>query len=826
MVLTSRSAPVPASQKPTMIAMTRAVLLLIFVATAAASAVKEATCPSDLPDGETCESSTTAESDDKQWSWERIVKGDKTIIANGNVYPPTPAEKWTDCLLLVTRNQVMWHCPDVNDNGNPDDPNDYRRTILYRTATGSRLRGAFTAPGTDKRRLWLLDSPPDRDVIIELDTVTGEVCQVLQIEGTVDGHDVVRIDNIIFMVDTRNGHIVEFELPASAEPYTQSSIELGATPTKDKGYVNIIKRHTGYTRQDHVNNVAVHPDVLVTSLHAGRSSKTRHSALLRSHADVEGRELNVAMDGFAPVTNMGTWCHGIAFWKDDRTGDVRLISLDSQSGAMASVVVSPGENSKNIVGTRHVLWEPDLNHPVLIPPEGIAKRFNNGSNIFSKGLAVQGNVAFFGVSYARAPPLRATVPEMLLVAVDLVTGNEKWARTVRTNGLINQILTESYLGWQVQLPADMTTIEMTYHGAGGSMVQVCDDDIKDGDEISKEICKMLEVGDNKKHCHDRNSKEAVLAREVCCACGGGNVYMTPFMAGALDSEITKLQKTVEVTSTFVHTAECLESNGTTKSLPLEMKTKHAARQLSNYEKDLKFVLKHICNLNVSPLVNKLVALGEGEDNSLDKQFTNERQFSEGNGIITERMEVNRRIKPGTTSIQLIFSSRQADEIFHFPWLDDWLPLLQDTILTPLNIPVNRIIRMMFANMPEGSTINFHHDLNPWVEKAHRVHIPLITHDDIFFLTKVEEYDEKTGKREERLLRIKSKAGEVYEFNNALGHAVRNFGRSRVHLIIDWTETPIEESAVTKVNPGDICAYPLSSTTLICAPATGEEDKRE
>ena len=131
-------------------------------------------------------------------------------------------------------------------------------------------------------------------------------------------------------------------------------------------------------------------------------------------------------------------------------------------------------------------------------------------------------------------------------------------------------------------------------------------------------------------------------------------------------------------------------------------------------------------------------------------------------------------------------------------------------------------RMMFANMPEESTINFHRDLNPWVQKAHRVHIPLITHDDIFFLTEVHEYDEETDEREQRVLRIKSKAGEVYEFNNALGHAVRNLGKSRVHLIIDWMEEPIEESTVRKVNPGDICAYPRNSKTLLCAPKSSEE----
>jgi hypothetical protein len=389
---------------------------------------------------------------DQHWSWERIVKGDKRIVANGNVFPPSSTERWTDGLVLITGNRVMY-CPSNSDEKT-------YRTVLLRTTKheSGAFVGAFTAPGTEGRRLWLLDARQGHDIIVELDTVDGDILQELEIRGTEDGHDVVRIDDRIFMVDSKHGHVVEFELPASAAPYFESSMEAGATEVGEKGYVTVVKRHTGFTQEDHVNNVAVHPDILVASLHAGKILRTRHSALSRSLSEAGGRELTLEKDGFSPVTNMGNMCHGIAFWKDEATSNVQLISLDSKSGSLASVVVSSPIN--NNVGQHKVLWEPDLGHPVLIPPEGLAKTHSKGPGAFSKGLAVQGGVAFFGVSCARPRPLRRAVSDVLLVAVDLVTGKEKWVRTVRTNGLVNQILTESSLGWQVQLQKVVSTAEL------------------------------------------------------------------------------------------------------------------------------------------------------------------------------------------------------------------------------------------------------------------------------------------------------------------------------------------------------------------------------
>jgi len=755
-----------------------------------------------------------ATNDPSGWTWNKILQSREPIVSNGNIWPPPPNESSLDCLILVTRNQLMWHCPSGNET-------TYERTMLHR-GNPARYRGAFMGLGSDERRMWILDSPllPDTDELLELDTMTGKILQKVVIRDSIDGHDAVIVGNKVFIVDTRHGDIIEVAVPASSPPYTESSIQAGAEKAEDEGYANIIKRHTGFTRADHVNNVAIHPHLLISNLHGkgaikrdvsnGVSSATRLSALDRSIPEEEGRELNLEQDGFTSVQNVGTWCHGIAFWEDsgdqeNSQSQIKLISLDSKSGTMVSVVLS-GPNP----GTREVLWAPDENHPVLVPPDGVAQAYNNGAKIFSKGIAVQGGVAYFGVSYARAPRLRQTVPESLLVAVDLKSKKELWVRTVRSNGIINQILTRSYIG-DVQLPTEMSSIEITHHGGGGVLVDVCEDIVEDlGGDDSEVMCKL--AYNDPSVCQDRN------ARTLCCACrGGGKRFKSPHMAGSLDKEVMKIEEHVNATVTFVEHHQCLDKNGLTKRLPLEMKSRSNIATITSIDKDLDNIVKHLCNVNVEPIRELVLGLG-------DAGFTHEYQYENNNAVFREPLSTQ-KFKPGCNSIYFVFSSKKGDKSYHFPWLNEWLPILQEQILQPLGIPVNQILRMQLASMPESSDIKFHMDKNVWVQYSHRVHIPIITHPDVFFLAEVK--NQRTEGNE--ILRIKSNAGEVYEFNNAKGHAVRNIGPNRVHLIIDWVEKALyneqenDMDALTKLSPRTVCIMQKGSTDFQC---NGDEQGEE
>lgn len=82
---------------------------------------------------------------------------------------------------------------------------------------------------------------------------------------------------------------------------------------------------------------------------------------------------------------------------------------------------------------------------------------------------------------------------------------------------------------------------------------------------------------------------------------------------------------------------------------------------------------------------------------------------------------------------------------------------------------------VFANLLSGENIPMHIDLGSggFFENTHRVHIPILTNDDVLF---------RVGEEEKNM-----KVGEMWEINNShLPHGVFNYGKTdRIHLMIDW-----------------------------------------
>merc|ERR1719245_373248 len=68
----------------------------------------------------------------------------------------------------------------------------------------------------------------------------------------------------------------------------------------------------------------------------------------------------------------------------------------------------------------------------------------SGAN-FAKGLALQEDVAFFGISAARAPEERLSIETCTLVAYNVSSKRELWSREFKTKGLLNQVVVEGYL---------------------------------------------------------------------------------------------------------------------------------------------------------------------------------------------------------------------------------------------------------------------------------------------------------------------------------------------------------------------------------------------
>lgn len=86
---------------------------------------------------------------------------------------------------------------------------------------------------------------------------------------------------------------------------------------------------------------------------------------------------------------------------------------------------------------------------------------------------------------------------------------------------------------------------------------------------------------------------------------------------------------------------------------------------------------------------------------------------------------------GIGKVVLIMCDDFTTQVFHFPWLQSWRPVLTP-ILEHLGVSERRVIRCLFAAMPSGQHIPTHHDTGEWVPCCHRIHVPITTDDSVAF----------------------------------------------------------------------------------------------
>jgi hypothetical protein len=450
-----------------------------------------------------------------------------------------------------------------------------------------------------------------------------------------------------------------------------------------------------------------------------------------------GNELYFDHQSGLVVDTVGTYCHGIAFFEDKTTSQIKLISLDSKQGALVSVVLSPATDNRE----REVLWTPDLNNPVLtaLNPNRKDEGYKN-MFVFSKGLAVQGGVAYFSVSGARRPRDRSLNFSTLLVAYDLSLKRELWIRTIDSSGLINQVVSMEYLN----------------SGCGEDRCF----EWPEGEEIKSEEEVVADEG-------------GTLQDESALHENGGLDGFALF-----EKEFPNLQ----VAEFDSGEKQCIDEFGKTNRIPFDNKWDHTQN------------FAHICQIDVSLLQQRLSEIG-------DVAFQPEGQKT--NAQMGYRTYDPGLFKPGNTRILLVFSDKTGKDVYRFPWLKDWLPLLEETVFGPLHIDPNRIVRMQLAKMPRGSKINTHYDKGGWASSTHRFHVPIVTHSDVYFMSKL------GGSKH---LQIPCIEGAVFEVNNIVTHAVRNYGEERVHLLIDWAEE--DPRSVTYLLPGQNCIYEKEAG-LVC-----------
>lgn len=101
------------------------------------------------------------------------------------------------------------------------------------------------------------------------------------------------------------------------------------------------------------------------------------------------------------------------------------------------------------------------------------------------------------------------------------------------------------------------------------------------------------------------------------------------------------------------------------------------------------------------------------------------------------------------------------------------------------------IRAKFVKLKAGGEIPKHQDKLFSLVHSHRVHVPIITNDNVHF--------------EVADLTFNMLEGEMVEINNRLPHSVKNGGKTdRVHLILDWVVPGEQCCCSDKIHPSVPC----------------------
>ncbi len=102
------------------------------------------------------------------------------------------------------------------------------------------------------------------------------------------------------------------------------------------------------------------------------------------------------------------------------------------------------------------------------------------------------------------------------------------------------------------------------------------------------------------------------------------------------------------------------------------------------------------------------------------------------------------------------------------------------------------IRATLVKLKAGCGITAHQDLNFSLTHSHRVHLPIITNDDVWFTVGNEA--------------LNIKEGQLIEINNRRMHSVENKGSAdRVHLILDFVLPGEQCCCGMKHHPETLCS---------------------
>ena len=140
----------------------------------------------------------------------------------------------------------------------------------------------------------------------------------------------------------------------------------------------------------------------------------------------------------------------------------------------------------------------------------------------------------------------------------------------------------------------------------------------------------------------------------------------------------------------------------------------------------------------------------------------------------------------TQHIIFRFVSNFSDwrQSYERPLWDEWKALLQPVLAeatAPYGYAHGAFPRVMLARMAPGGVIHPHRDQNPAAKWPHKIHVPLLTNDQVTFTVDGTDYHFAEG--------------EAVEVNNMGLHAVANRGdTARIHLIFEYYDLDQPEPA--------------------------------
>lgn len=291
----------------------------------------------------------------------------------------------------------------THSNASLFDVDERRVVSVLAHERNARFRGSVpTAEG-----LWVVTSPmgAERDELWLLGGKPGVVKKRLVIPGTYDAHDAVCVGDAFWLVDTFHGRVLKLKTPDAAADELEVLRELPA-----------------WSRDEHINQVGV----------SGKPKTEGHALLVGVHN--RGRPSRIDMvpspmisTSKRSLSGVGKGAHGMALWRS-----AYLVHLDSAASALSLLSLDKATYT-------HVWRAP--------------------AGTFLKGLAVIGDVAYFGASPESKSIKERLEVEVTLVAVDLavalanVQGDQAGARRDPTvfrvplagRGLLNQVVAPNYV---------------------------------------------------------------------------------------------------------------------------------------------------------------------------------------------------------------------------------------------------------------------------------------------------------------------------------------------------------------------------------------------